>query len=255
MRETGPLSGKTALLTGALGSLGTAQAERLAEAGAALILWDRPDQAARGESAATALRENHGAQARYVGQDLNHLAETERQARALAEESGGVDILVNNAALIVNKPFEEFSLDEYEELIRVNSSAAFALARAVAPGMKAKRAGKIVNLCSITLNGRWDGYVPYVGSKGALLGLTKSLARELGPFGVCVNAVSPGAVVSEAEERVFGDRLAGYRDWVLGNQSLKRRIEPRDVAELVLFLASPASNMISGQNIAVDGGW
>ena len=173
----------------------------------------------------------------------------------LAEKHGGIDILINNAALIINKPFEEFSLQEYEEQVRVNSSAAFALARAVAPAMKAKRYGKIVNFCSITLNGRWDGYVPYVASKGALLGLTKSLARELGPHGICVNAVSPGAVVSDAEKRVFGDKLEEYNRWILENQCLKTRIQPRNVAELVLFLVSPASDMISGQNFAIDGGW
>jgi NAD(P)-dependent dehydrogenase (short-subunit alcohol dehydrogenase family) len=88
-----------------------------------------------------------------------------------------------------------------------------------------------------------------------MLGLTKSLARELGPHGIRVNAVSPGAVVSEAEERVFGDRLQEYNDWILANQSLKKRIEPGNVADLVLFLVSSASDMISGQNIAVDGGW
>ena len=85
--------------------------------------------------------------------------------------------------------------------------------------------------------------------------LTKSLARELGPHGIRVNAVSPGAVVSEAEERVFGDRLQQYNDWVLENQSLKSRIQPSDVAELVLFLVTPASDMISGQNIEINGGW
>ena len=94
--------------------------------------------------------------------------------------------------------------------------------------MKAKRYGKIVNFCSITLNGRWDGYVPYVASKGALLGLTKSLARELGPHGICVNAVSPGAVVSDAEKRVFGDKLEEYNRWVLENQCLKTRIQPEE---------------------------
>ena len=166
-----------------------------------------------------------------------------------------VEAMNIGASDYINKPFEEFSLEEYEDQVRVNSSAAFALARAVAPAMKGKGYGKIVNFCSVTLNGRWDGYVPYVASKGAMLGLTKSLARELGPHGVRVNAVSPGAVVSEAEARVFADRLPAYNDWILENQSLKARIQPEDVAELVHFLVSPASDMISGQNIAVDGGW
>jgi NAD(P)-dependent dehydrogenase (short-subunit alcohol dehydrogenase family) len=248
------LSGKVALLTGALGSLGQAQAAALARAGATLILWDRPDRP-EGEAFARKLSSDHGAPARYVGADLNDLARSEVVARELAETSGGLDILINNAALIINKPFEEFSIQEYEDQIRVNSSAAFVLARVAAAGMKAKGYGKIVNFCSITLNGRWDGYVPYVGSKGALYGLTKSLARELGPHGVRVNAVSPGAVVSEAEARVFGDRLERYNEWIIENQCLKTRIEPKAIADLVLFLVSSASDMITGQNIAVDGGW
>ncbi|MBX9455331.1 MAG: SDR family oxidoreductase [Rhizobium sp.] len=247
------LSGKTVLLTGALGTLGRAQAEVLARAGATVLLLDRPG--AEGGKGLVSDIIADGGKALYVGQDLNQLAESERTVADLAEAHGGIDILINNAALIINKPFEDFSIEEYENQLRVNSSAAFALTRAVAPAMKRKAYGKIVNFGSITLNGRWDGYVPYVASKGAMVGLTKALARELGPHGVRVNAVSPGAVVSEAEERVFGDRLQQYNDWVLENQSLKTRIQPGDVAELVLFLVSPASDMISGQNIAIDGGW
>jgi NAD(P)-dependent dehydrogenase (short-subunit alcohol dehydrogenase family) len=249
-----PLGGKTALLTGALGTLGRAQAETLARAGAALLLLDRPERA-DGPDFAAAIARTTGAKADYIGQDLGDLAAAEASAKRCADACGAIDILINNAALIINRPFEAFSLSEYEDQVRVNSSAAFALARAVAPGMKAKGYGKIVNFCSVTLNGRWDGYVPYVASKGAMLGLTKSLARELGPHGVRVNAVSPGAVVSEAEERVFGDRLQQYNDWILENQSLKTRIQPQDVAELVLFLVSPASDLVTGQNIAIDGGW
>jgi NAD(P)-dependent dehydrogenase (short-subunit alcohol dehydrogenase family) len=249
-----PLSGKVALLTGALGSLGRAQAEALALAGARVILWDRPERP-DGAVLARDLEARGGASCLYVGCDLNDLAGAEAKGRDLARDHGGIDILINNAALIINRPFEEFSLQEYEDQIRVNSSAAFALARAVAPGMKRKQYGKIVNFCSITLNGRWDGYVPYVGSKGALLGLTKSLARELGPHGVRVNAISPGAVVSEAEARVFGDRLQQYNDWILENQCLKSRIQPSNVADLVLFLVGPASDMITGQVVNIDGGW
>jgi len=249
-----PLANKVALVTGALGTLGKAEAHALAKSGAALILWDRPGRP-DGEAFAHELTMAYGGMTRYVGADLNMLSGAEATARTIAEDLGGVDILINNAALIVNRPFESFSLDEYEDQIRINSSAAFALARAVAPSMKRKRYGKIVNFCSVTLNGRWEGYAPYVASKGAMLGLTKSLARELGPFGVCVNAVSPGAVISEAEARVFGDRLQQYNDWVLENQCLKERVEPSAVADLVLFLVSPVSDMITGQNIAIDGGW
>ena len=139
--------------------------------------------------------------------------------------------------------------------MRVNAGAAFALTQAVAPGMKRKQAGSIVNFCSVTLSGEWDGYVPYVASKGAMLGLTRSLARELGPHGIRVNAVSPGAVVSEAEMRVFGDRAAEYRAWVLKRQCLPRRIEPEDIASAVLFLAGDGARMISGHLLDVDGGW
>lgn len=248
------LSGRTALLTGALGSLGRAQARLLCEEGVHLLALDRPERGDGADLVAGFARDTPGS-ACWVGHDLADLDATEALGKRLADESGGVDILINNAALIINRPFEEFSIAEYEDQVRVNSSAAFALARGVAPAMKRAKLGRIVNFCSITLNGRWDGYVPYVVSKGAMLGLTKSLARELGPHGIRVNAVSPGAVVSEAEERVFGDRAQEYADWVVENQSLKARIEPEHVARLVRFLVSSDSDMISGQNVAIDGGW
>lgn len=232
------LSGKNALITGGLGTLGAAMAETFKAAGANVTVLDRPD--------GTPL-EGYG----YLGVDLNDLAGAEEAVKQAAP----FDILINNAALIINKPHDAFSLMEYEDQIRVNSSAAFALSRVCAPAMKEKSWGKIINLTSITLNGQWDGYVPYVASKGAMLGLTKGLARELGPFGINVNAIAPGAVKSAAESRVFADRLQEYNDWVLDRQCLKSRIEASDVADLALFLCSDAARMISGQNVAIDGGW
>jgi NAD(P)-dependent dehydrogenase (short-subunit alcohol dehydrogenase family) len=248
------LDGKTVLLTGALGSLGRAQAMRLGGAGAQLLLLDRPDHE-RGEPFAAEVAKTTGATTRFIGQDLNDLEASKAAAETLANDHGGIDVLINNAALIINRAFMEFSLAEYEEQLRVNAAAGFALAQAVAPGMIAKRYGKIVNFCSVTLSGVVEGYVPYVASKGALFGLTKTLARELGRHGIRVNAISPGAVRSEAEDRVFADRLQEYNQWVLDRQSVKERIFPEHVADLVLFLCCSESDMVTGQNILIDGGW
>jgi NAD(P)-dependent dehydrogenase (short-subunit alcohol dehydrogenase family) len=232
------LTGKHVLITGGLGSIGKACATAFAVAGARLTVLDLPDATPPA---------GHG----WLGVDLGDLA----QAQARVAAAGPFDILVNNAALIINKPFEDFSIEEYETQLRVNSAAAFALARACAPGMKSKGWGRIINLTSLTLNGQWEGYVPYVASKGAMLGLTKGLARELGQHGITVNAIAPGAVVSEAENRVFADRLQEYHNFIVERQSIKSRIEPDDVANLAVFLASDAARMISGQNIGIDGGW
>ena len=250
----GDLNNKTALLTGGLGSLGRSQAIKLASAGANVLILDRPD-ADRAEEITAELAAQAAGKIRYFGCDLNDLETVYTQVSALAQEVGGIDILVNNAALIINQPFETVSLDNYEEQIRVNSSAPFALVQACAPGMKAKGEGAIVNFCSVTLNGRFTGYVPYVASKAAVLGLTRTLARELGPHGIRVNAVAPGAIVSETNARLLGDGLEEFNRFVLENQCLKELIQPEAVADLVHFLVSPASRMITGQNIAVDGGW
>lgn len=244
------LVGKTVLLTGGLGTLGRAQASKLSAEGAAVVVLDQP-----GVEDADAIAAGLGPNISFVACDLNELSAAQDAMVKLSDKMGGFDILINNAALIINKPHDEFSLQEYEDQIRVNSSAAFAMTRACAPSMKKKRYGKIVNFTSVTLCGEWDGYVPYIASKGAMLGLTKSFARELGPHGITVNAIAPGAIVSEAEERVFGDRLQEYNDWVLGRQCLKVRLQPSAVADLVHFMVSPASDGITGQNFAIDGGW
>ncbi|MEN9895469.1 MAG: hypothetical protein RIR97_1321, partial [Pseudomonadota bacterium] len=100
-----------------------------------------------------------------------------------------------------------------------------------------------------------EGFVPYIASKGAMFGLVKGLSRELGPHGINVNGVNPGASVSEAEWRHFGDKREEYHRWVLERQSLKRRIEPADVANLVYFLTTKEAGLITGQDVHCDGGW
>jgi NAD(P)-dependent dehydrogenase (short-subunit alcohol dehydrogenase family) len=232
------LTEKHALITGGCGTIGKALGLAFLAAGARVTILDQPGAIPPSE---------HG----WLGIDLNDLPSAQAEVAA----AGPFDILVNNAALIINKPFEEFNLEEYEQQVRVNSSAAFALTRACAPGMKAKGWGRVINLTSLAVNGQFDGFVPYIASKGALLGLTKGLARELGSYGITVNAIAPGAVVSQAEDRIFADRLEEYNRTTLERQSIKSRIMPQDVANLAVFLASDAARMISGQNIGIDGGW
>ena len=244
------LTGKTVLITGALGTVGRAMIARFSEEGAQVIALDRPDA-----KDPQALLDSIAPNVRYFGCDLNDLAGTEKAVTALAAEIGGIDILVNNAAFVVNKPHEEFSIAEYEEEVRINSSAAFVLMRVASKHMKAKKAGKIINMTSLTLTGHWDGFVPYVASKGAMYGLIKSMARELGVHGINVNGINPGAIVSEAEWRHFGDNREKYHQWILENQSLKRRIEPVDIANTAIFLSSSQADLITGQDIHVDGGW
>jgi NAD(P)-dependent dehydrogenase (short-subunit alcohol dehydrogenase family) len=244
------LSGKKVLITGALGTIGRALVSRYAQEGASVIALDRP-----GVADAQATLDGIAKGVRYFGCDLNQLAATEAAVSALAEEVGGIDVLVNNAALVIMKPFEKFSIEEYEDQVRINSSAVFVLTRACSKSMKERKSGKIVNLTSLTLTGRWDGYVPYIASKGAMYGLIKGLARELGAHGINVNGISPGGVISEAEFRDRADTREQYHNWLLENQSLKRRIEAVDVANLAVFLSSSQSDLITGQNIQIDGGW
>ena len=244
------LDGKKVLITGALGTIGQALVARYAQEGASVIALDRP-----GVANAQATLDAIVKGVRYFGCDLNKLADTEAAVSALAEEVGGIDVLVNNAALVIMKPFEKFSIEEYEDQVRINSSAVFVLSRACSKAMIARKYGKIVNVTSLTLTGRWDGYVPYIASKGAMYGLIKGLARELGTHCINVNGISPGAVVSEAEFRDRADKREQYHQWILENQSMKKRIEAVDVANLAVFLSTSQSDLITGQNIQIDGGW
>lgn len=244
------LTGKTVLITGALGTIGQALLSRYYAEGATVIASDRPEMENADATLATL-----GTGIRYFGCNLNDLPGTEKAVVALADSVGGIDVLVNNAAFVVNKPHEEFSIEEYEDEVRINSSAAFVTSRACSKGMKRKNYGKIVNITSLTLTGHWEGFVPYVASKGAMYGLIKSMSRELGHYGININGISPGAVVSEAEWRHFGEKREEYHRWILERQSLKRRIEPVDIANLAIFLSSAQADLITGQEIRCDGGW
>jgi NAD(P)-dependent dehydrogenase (short-subunit alcohol dehydrogenase family) len=147
------LSGKNALITGALGTIGRALVARFQEEGASVIALDLPSL--DGEAVLSATAGN----VRYCGCDLGDLVETEQTVGKLAQDVGGVDTLINNAAFITNRPHEDYTIAEYEKEIRINSTAAFIVSRVCSAHMKDVGSGKIICLTSLTLNGQWDGFV------------------------------------------------------------------------------------------------
>ena len=185
--------------------------------------------------------------------DVSDLSDTQTMVENVAEEFGGVDVLVNNAAIYPLRPWTEIEEEEWDRVMAVNLKGYFLCARAAFPHMRGSGHGRIINVASITFFIGWAGFLDYVSSKGAVIGFTRTLAREVGPDGVTVNAVSPGAFPTAAE-RVHPDQEALNRR-ILEQQCLKRRGTPEDVGNLVTFLASDAASFITGQTIMIDGGW
>jgi 3-oxoacyl-[acyl-carrier protein] reductase len=243
-------AGATIIITGAAGGLGSAMAAAFAAEGGRVVLLDLPSSP--GERAGEQInRSGLPGSARFVPCDL---ADLDRTAAVVAGVAGdGVSVLVNNAAIYPRKPVGDYSIGEWQRVQRINVDAAFVCAQAVLPGMRAAGSGRIVNISSITFFGGLDQLVPYVTSKGALVGLTRALARECGADGITVNAVAPGAFPTAAEE-IHPDR-EGYNSYVLAQQAVKRRGVPGDVANAVLFFSAPESSFITGQLLCVDGGW
>ena len=244
-------AGKVAIVTGAQTGIGLAIAQKLAGEGAAVVLADIADAAPQ----ARAVREG-GGRAMAVRVDVAD----EQSVQALAErtiaEFGRIDILVNNAAIAASiqlRPFEQISVAEWRRMQDVNAMGPFLCARAVAPHMRRQQSGRIVNITSGTAFKGAPFMLDYVASKGALMTMTRSLARELGPAFITVNAVSPGYTLSEGN-LANKDFLASYREAAIATRALPRDGWPADIVGAVAFLASDDASFISGQILAVDGG-
>lgn len=244
-------AGTTVIITGAAGGLGSAMAEAFAAEGGRVAIVDLPSSA--GAHVAERISSSPAAgSAFFVPCDLANLAGVGEVMRGIAAEDG-VGVLVNNAAIYPRKPVADFSIAEWQAVQRINVDAAFVCAQAVLPAMRAAGGGRIVNISSITFFGGLAQIAPYVTAKGALIGLTRALARECGEDQITVNAVAPGAFPTAAEE-IHPDR-AGYNAYVLDQQAVKRRGVPADVANAVLFFSAPETSFITGQLLCVDGGW
>jgi 3-oxoacyl-[acyl-carrier protein] reductase len=175
-------------------------------------------------------------------------------AQAALERFGRIDALVNNAAYytsIVKKPFEEIEDDEWEKVFAVNVRGTWLASRAVAPAMKKAGRGKIVNVSSMTVPTAPPGFAHYISSKAAIVGLTRALARELGPHGICVNTLTPDYI---AFDRDYDNRQPDMAPVLAAQRVFAREQKPEDMVGTLLYLVGSGSDFVTGQNVWVNGG-
>ena len=244
------MSEPVAMITGAGGALGRATALRLALDGFVVCVSD-VDRSTLDETVEVV--EADGGRCIATTVDLTDETMINHWFTSTAEQVGPVNALVNNAALYPSQPFVDIPITAYDAVQAVNQRGHWLCAQAAARQMIERGSGAIVNLASITMHGGWANLSSYVATKGALTALTRALARELGPNGIRVNAVSPGAFPTAAE-LIYPDPEA-YNAEVLSAQALKRRGTPAELAAVVSFLVGRDSSFVTGQTIEVNGGW
>ena len=245
------LAGKTAVVTGAAQGIGAAFARGLAREGANVAIWDVDP----GDSIVDQIRSGDG-QAIAVIADVSDEASVEAAIAATVSAFGGIDILVNNAALftqVQRKPVTEISVAEWDQVSAVNIRGPFLCCKHAIPQMRKTGGGKIINISSgRALKGK--GYfLHYDASKAAILGMTRSLARELGDDNICVNTIAPGGTMSENVLK-RQNWMGGGPEQTLQSRAIKRLEVPEDLVGACIFLASSESDFITGQTLVVDGG-
>ena len=244
------LAGKVALVTGGGSGLGHAIARGLAEAGATVILNGRRRD--KLEEAVGALRQS-GLRAGFAAFDVTDSAAVNAGIAATAAQRGAIDVLVNNAGMQHRQPIEEFSDAEWQKLMDTNLNSAFYVSRAVIPAMKARRAGKVINICSVLSFISRPTIVPYAASKGGLAMFTKGMAVELASHNVQVNGIAPGFYKTEMNTALFTN--PEFDSWVCKRTPAARWGDPEELVGAAVFLASAASNYVNGQIVCVDGGF
>lgn len=241
------LEGKVAIVTGGARGLGKDFCLALAKEGAVVMVVDLVDTGDTVEQIAAM-----GATANGLQADISSDEGTEKLAKETIDAFGKIDVLVNNAALVrdLRKPFQEISSDEWDKVMAVNVRGPFLCAKAVFPYMKEQGHGKIINLASQTFFTGSYGFVHYVTSKGGVVGFTRSLAVELGPYNINVNAIAPGFTDSPSARSLVDD-ISKYDT---SKTALQRLQQPEDLLGALVFFASDASDFITGQTMVVDGG-
>ena len=241
------LAGKVAIVTGGARHIGAAYARKLAAEGAVVVIADVLD----GNGVIEEIK-SCGGKAMGLQVDVSREEDTARMAAETVNAFGRIDILVNNAAIFIaiqRQPFYQITADEWDRVSAVNIKGPFLCAKAVFPQMKQQRSGKIINISSSTVFSGTPLFLHYVASKAALIGMTRSLAREVGEYGICVNAIAPGLIQHEGQ-----NAPKEFTEFQLKARSLKRLQTPEDLLGVLIYLASSDSDFVTGQTFLVDGG-
>jgi NAD(P)-dependent dehydrogenase (short-subunit alcohol dehydrogenase family) len=244
----GRVDGKVAIVTGAAQGIGAAYVRGLAREGAAVCVSDLLDPQPLVDEIRRA-----GGKAIGTRTDVTDRVAVEAMVKATTDAFGAVDILVNNAALFTQLPrhgFMDIASEEWDRVMAVNTRGVFECSRAVVPEMRKRGGGKIVNICSTTVHMGANSRIHYVASKGAVLAMTRAMAREFGPDKIAVNGLAPGLTMSEG---VKANPLPIYANAVAA-RAFKREQLPEDLVGPLLFLVSADSDFVTGQTYVVDGG-
>ncbi len=245
------LRGRVVVVTGGASGIGEAMVEAFAQQGAQVAFLDVQVKAAK-ELVERLAVQGYEAPTSYLC-DLTDIAALRGAVARILEQFGGVDVLVNNAGNDTRHTIDQVTSESWDRTMAINLKQQFFMCQAVLPAMKAEGTGSIINLSSIAWVIPSTGLPVYVSAKAAIVGMTRTLAHEVGAHGIRVNCVLPGAIATERQRQLW--LTPEYEAEVLARQAIKRLIEPDEVARMVLFLAAEDSAGITNQSFVVDGGW
>jgi 3-oxoacyl-[acyl-carrier protein] reductase len=246
------LKDRVVIITGAGQGIGRVFAKAFALAGARIVIAERNETSA---AAVAAEILKAGGQALAVTTDVADPASVAEMIEVVEDEyDGRIDVLINNAGIFSGlqmRPFDQIPLEEWEQVLRVNLTGPFLCARAVLPAMRRAKWGRIINIASGAVRLGRPNYLHYIAAKSALMGMSLSMARELGPDNITVNAILPGATFTEIERKTVTPE---QKERIIAMQCVPRAETPEDLVGTALFLASEASGFVTGQSINLDGG-